>query len=62
MQDMRDAQCEDIQKTDIMEGKKEDALTHLNEGYIVRVHFSKDNYTATDALKHYLEQIAELKY
>lgn len=62
MQEMRDAQREDIQKTDIMEGKKEDVLTHLNEGYIVRVHFSKDNYTATDALKHYLKQIAELKY
>ncbi len=62
MQEIRDAQRENIPKTDIMEEKKEDALTHLNEGYIVRVHFSKGNYTATDALKHYLKQIAELKY
>lgn len=64
-------------QTDIMKIKKEDLpekleeytsdkngdlSTHLNEGYIVRVHFSKDNYTATDALRHYLKQIAELKY
>lgn len=91
LQDMRDAQSEDIQKTDIMEVKKEDLLdidtvtidkthpvekklsefafdkkgdlsTHLNEGYVVRVHFGKDDYSATDALKHYLRQIAELKY
>ena len=91
LQDMKDAQCEDIQKTDIMEVKKGDLLdidtvaidkthpvekkleefvsgndgdlsTHLNEGYVVRVHFSRDDYSATDALKHYLKQIAELKY
>lgn len=91
LQDMRDAQREDIQKTDIMEVKKGDLLdidtvtidkthpvekklkefaagkngdlsTHLNEGYVVRVHFSRDDYSATDALKHYLKQIAELKY
>lgn len=91
LQDMREAQREDIQKTDITEVKKGDLLdidmvtidkthpvekklrefasgkngdfsTHLNEGYVVRVHFSRDNYSATDALKHYLKQIAELKY
>lgn len=91
LQDMRDAQREDIKKTDIMEAKKGnlsdidtvtidkmhpvkkklkevasdkngDLSTHLNEGYVVRVHFSKDDYSATDALKHYLKQIAELKY
>lgn len=42
--------------------KKGDLSTHLNEGYVVRVHFSMENYSATDALKHYLKQIAELKY
>lgn len=43
-------------------GKEEDLSTHINEGYVVRVHFSKEDYSATDALKHYLRQIAELKY
>lgn len=91
LQDMRDVQSEDIQKTDIMEvkkgdlldidmvnidktypvekklkefaaGKKGDLSTHLHEDYVVRVHFGKDDYSATDALKHYLKQIAELKY
>lgn len=42
--------------------KNGDLSTHLNEGYVVRVHFGKDDYSATDALKHYLRQIAELKY
>lgn len=37
-------------------------LVHMNEGYIVRVHFGREEYTATDALKHYLQQIAQLKY
>lgn len=41
---------------------KEDSFTHLNEGYVVRVHFGKENYSATDAVKHYLKQIAQLKY
>lgn len=91
LQDMRDAQSEDVKKTDIMKIKKENLLdidmiaidktypvekklkeleadkrgdlsTHLNEGYVVRVHFGRDDYSATDALKHYLKQIAELKY
>ena len=44
---------------DCMEGQ---SLTHLNEGYVVRVHFGKEDYSATDAVKHYLEQIAQLKY
>lgn len=43
-------------------GKNGDLSTHLNEGYVVRVHFGRDDYSATDALKHYLRQIAELKY
>ena len=43
-------------------GKEGDLSTHLNEGYVVRVHFSMENYSATDALKQYLKQIAELKY
>jgi len=34
----------------------------MNEGYIVRVHFGKEDYSATDAVKHYLKQIAQLKY
>jgi len=41
-------------------GKEGDLSTHLNEGYVVRVHFSMEDYSATDALKHYLKQIAEL--
>lgn len=41
---------------------KEDSLAHENEGYVVRVHFGKENYSATDAVKHYLKQIAQLKY
>ena len=41
---------------------KEDSFSHVNEGYVVRVHFGKDNYSATDTVKHYLKQIAQLKY
>ena len=41
---------------------KEDSFSHVNDGYVVRVHFGKDNYSATDAVKHYLKQIAQLKY
>ena len=41
---------------------KEDSFAHLNEVYVVRVHFGKENYSATDAVKHYLKQIAQLKY
>lgn len=40
---------------------KED-FSHKNEGYVVRVHFEKNAYSATDAVKHYLKQIAQLKY
>lgn len=47
---------------EIREVEGEDLSTHLNEGYVVRVHFSKDDYSATDALKHYLKQMAELKF
>ena len=41
---------------------KEETLTHMNEGYVVRVHFGEEDYSATDAVKHYLKQIAQLKY
>lgn len=47
---------------EFISGKEGDLSTHLNEGYVVRVHFSMEDYSATDALKHYLHQIAELKY
>lgn len=40
----------------------EEALTHRNEEYVVRVHFGNEDYSATDAVKHYLKQIAQLKY
>ena len=43
-------------------GIEEENMTHVNEGYIVRVHFGKEDYSATDAVKHYLKQIAQLKY
>lgn len=32
-------------------------LVHRNGEYVVRVHFSDGDYTATDALKHYLRQM-----
>ena len=41
---------------------KEETLVHMNEGYVVRVHFGKEDYSATDAVKYYLKQIAQLKY
>ena len=41
---------------------EEENCTHINDGYVVRVHFGKENYSATDAVKHYLKQIAQLKY
>lgn len=44
------------------ESISEESLTHLNDGYVVRVHFGKEDYSATDAVKHYLKQIAQLKY
>lgn len=39
----------------------EEALTHMNGDYIVRVHFGKTDYSAADAIKHYLRQLAQLK-
>lgn len=59
-----------IDKMDSVEKKLEhfisqtdgSSFTHLNDGYVVRVHFARTEYTATDALKQYLKQIAELKY
>lgn len=47
---------------DFMEQTGGGYRTHRNGDYIVRVHFSDTEYTATDAIKHYLKQIAELKY
>lgn len=41
---------------------REENLMHRNEGYMVRVHFGKEDYSATDAVKHYLKQIAQFKY
>ena len=32
-------------------------LVHRNGEYVVRVHFSDSDYTATAALKHYLRQM-----
>lgn len=68
--DLWDIEKVDIDKEKPVEDKLEefssnikgDLTTHLNEDYVVRVHFSQENYTATDAFKHYLQQIAELKY
>lgn len=41
-------------------GNRDDMeLTHRNGEYVVRVHFSDGDYTATDALKHYLRQMME---
>lgn len=41
---------------------QEDLTTHVNDGYVVRVHFSQEDYSATDALKQYIKQIAQIKY
>lgn len=38
---------------------KQENMTHTNEGYLVRVHFSQDGHSAADALKCYLEQSAQ---
>lgn len=42
--------------------ESEDPYTHINQGYVVKVSYSDTDYTATDALKNYLRQIANLKY
>lgn len=50
---------------DKMEGfshQVEETLTHKNEEYVVSVHFGNSEYSATDAIKHYLKQIAQIKY
>lgn len=39
-----------------------EALEHKNEEYVVRVHFGDGDYSATDAIKHYLKQISQIKY
>lgn len=50
------------EKLESMMSGEDDLTTHLNDGYVVRVHFGQEDYSATDALKRYLKQIAELKY
>lgn len=50
------------EKLESMMSGEDDLTTHLNDGYVVRVHFGQEVYSATDALKQYLKQIAELKY
>ena len=50
------------EKLESMMSGENDLTTHLNDGYVVRVHFGQEDYSATDALKRYLKQIAELKY
>ena len=37
-------------------------FNHKNEEYEIHVRFSDTDYTATDAMKSYLEQVAVLKY
>jgi len=49
-------------KNSFVEDTEGNTSAHLNEGYVVRNYFSQEKYTATDAFKHYLRQIAELKY
>lgn len=49
-------------KMEEMISGEDDFTTHLNDGYVVRVHFSQEDYSATDAFKLYLKQIAQLKY
>lgn len=69
-EDLWDIDAVNIDKKELVRNKLEeftsnikgDLTTHLNEEYVVRVHFSKEDYSATDAFKHYLKQIAELKY
>lgn len=50
------------EKLESMMSGEDDLTTHLNDGYVVRVHFGQEDYSATDALKQYLKKIAELKY
>ncbi|MDE6687621.1 MAG: hypothetical protein K2K20_00225 [Lachnospiraceae bacterium] len=47
---------------DIENVEEENQPTHSKEGYVVRVHFSEDDYSATDALRYYLKQMTELKF
>lgn len=69
-EDLTDIDTVQVDKMDSIEKKMNrlvstsggDPFTHLNGEYVVRVHFGKEGYTATDALKHYLRQMAELKY
>lgn len=47
---------------DIGNVEEENQQAYSKEGYVVRVHFSEDDYSATDALKYYLKQMTELKF
>lgn len=42
--------------------EEENQPAYSKEGYVVRVHFSEDDYSATDALRYYLKQMTELKF
>lgn len=50
------------EKVDQYLKESEDPYMHINQGYVVKVSYSDTDYTATDALKNYLRQIANLKY
>lgn len=47
---------------DIGNVEEENQQAYSKEGYVVRVHFSEDDYSATDALRYYLKQMTELKF
>lgn len=55
-----EAEKEKLKNT--LKGITKDEFTHINEGYLVRVHFSQEDYSATDALKHYLQHVMQAKY
>ncbi len=60
----------DINKFDTIKSKTDkfiedtdgNMLVHINSGYVVRNYFSDGDYSATDALIHYIKKIAEVNY
>lgn len=46
-------------KQEKQQTNEQENMTHTNEGYLVRVHFSQDGHSAADALKCYLKQSAQ---
>ena len=54
MQDKAEVFSEQIESNS---NQDDTELVHRNGEYVVRVHFSDSDYTATDALKHYLRQM-----